>query len=320
MYATIAAPVTATGPGNTYVKKIAVDHLMVHPDRQRELHRAKVLKMFKAHGGFDEELAGLLDVTNSGDHPGFYWVMAGQHRLAVADMSGVKEVWCLVHPDLSPEDQAKFYLGSAMTTQPTPLESWKVRRTANDPNVLAIENVLDRYNVKVQTAPRTGQNRLTYNILAASALERAVRIGGLARLDTIVRISVTAYPENPPFFDWFLLGMEQFLWAYEQYPGFSVEELLKALKTIEPALLKRRGKYHSAEHNGSVGNVGVSIASARYYALAILEVYNKGKRKGALPLERVFAIRYSRMKEYNVLPQSVPTAVPSSAPLVPEKE
>lgn len=282
MFATRTAPVVL--PNGCYQAMIPIAKLRAHPKRQRAFSLQKAKRMFAARGGFDAELAGPIDVAPDEEIPGGWLICSGQHRVRVAEWDGFYEVFCTVHPNLTPQDQARFFLGTTVASPPSLLEAWHIRREEKDPLVLDVEAVLNRYDItvaKVRNPTEKGRH-----IAAVKVLEKiATPGGGLVRLNHLLKILVDAFPSETPLNDWALGGLEYFLWAYEQHPNFDDHTLIDGLSRLHPSELERLVHYHKANRGG------IAAANSRQPARAFLDVYNKRKRINRLPYTRVEVLR-----------------------------
>src|SRR5688572_29248244 len=85
------------------VREIEVGKLKVRSIYQRPLDERRVKKMTDA---FDENLIGALEVSFA---DGQFWVVDGQHRLALLRAKGIKTVNAVIHYGLSLEEEANLF-------------------------------------------------------------------------------------------------------------------------------------------------------------------------------------------------------------------
>jgi hypothetical protein len=161
---------------DVYIAALSVDDIFADPTYQRVCDVRRARKMCAA---WDPRLAGILEVSDRGEgaSPRFA-IIDGQHRwAAVKFLQDPPPMVANVHCGLTlAEEAALFDQLNRKRKQVNIWEQWRARRTAGDGQVVAIEKVLDKYGVKVDTAPRDG------NVGCVGTLEKIEQID-IALLD-----------------------------------------------------------------------------------------------------------------------------------------
>lgn len=159
-----------------YVTALHVDDIFADPTYQRTLDNARARKMAAT---WDRRLAGILEVSDRGEVSSpRYAVIDGQHRWASARLlADPAPLVANVHVGLTLADEAKLFDKLNRQRQKVNIwEQWRARRTAGDQQVLAIESVLTKYGLVVDSAPRDG------NVGCVGTLEKIEKVD-IALLD-----------------------------------------------------------------------------------------------------------------------------------------
>lgn len=140
----------ATGP---VLEWLTPNQLEVEGLAQRSYDDAWAEKLAK---NWDDDKLGVLEVSKRGER---YFVTDGQHRRAalIKRSLGAIPVPCNVylHEDVS--DQAKRYVADNVEKRrPNPVDSFRIKVTAKDPQAVAIQSVLDDYGLVAKLG--TGSN------------------------------------------------------------------------------------------------------------------------------------------------------------------
>lgn len=239
--ATVAPPVQAaaitTRPA-PFITSLRIGDLFRDPAYQRPLNEGRVEEMATA---YDPALVGVLDVSDRGEHSldGRYAVLDGQHRWAMLVVAHTEHedghVVCNVHRGLTVADEAAlFYELNTGRRQLSGFDRWVARRTSGDLNVLAIEEVLARYDVIVDKA---ASNR---RVSATKALKEIVALGTPTLLDRTLEVSTQVYGITQDALDGSVLaGLAQVL-AYYGDQELDVPRLVTTLGGLSARQLRAR--------------------------------------------------------------------------------
>lgn len=137
---------------------LPVSALFVDDRYQRELNEARVKKIAET---FNPAQLGVLEVSTRED--GMFAVFDGQHRLAALQQVGWTDAPCLVHQDLTADDEAKLFIRLQSDRKSvTPLERFRARLFSGDETAVVIDKVTrlagfhigghDPYGIKAVTA------------------------------------------------------------------------------------------------------------------------------------------------------------------------
>lgn len=141
---------------DVYVTALAVDEMFIDKTYQRVLEVSRARKY--AHT-WDRRLAGIIEVSDRGDtHSPRYAIIDGQHRWAAAGfLVDPPSLVVNVHTGLTIADEADLWDKLNRQRKKANIwEQWKARRAAGDEQVIAIEKVLAKYSLCVDSAPRDG--------------------------------------------------------------------------------------------------------------------------------------------------------------------
>lgn len=139
-----------------YVTALHVDEIFADPTYQRTLDVPRARKMC---GIWDHRLAGILEVSDRGEHVApRYAIIDGQHRWAAAKFLNDPPVLVAnVHEGLTVADEADLFDKLNRQRKKVNIwEQWRARRAAGDEQVIAIEKVMTKYGLVVDSAPRDG--------------------------------------------------------------------------------------------------------------------------------------------------------------------
>lgn len=172
---------------DVYIAPIQVDDIFADTTYQRVLDVVRARKMSAA---WDRRLAGILEVSDRGEHASpRYAIMDGQHRWAAAKyLNPPPSLVANVHEGLSVADEAKLFDQLNRARKQTNVwDHWKARSAAGDNTVCSIEGILAKHGLRVDPGPRDG------NVGCTGALEKVVKIGGLELLDDVLTLIVGAW-------------------------------------------------------------------------------------------------------------------------------
>lgn len=136
---------------DTYDTWIATGKLIADPRYERPLNGIKVRKLARA---FDPDAIGKVYVSERSD--GTFAILDGQHRVgAVRELWGDEaEVPCLVYTGLSLADEARLFVEfNEARTKPLPVDLFKAKMEAGDPDTKAIHAMVTARGFKIQMAP-----------------------------------------------------------------------------------------------------------------------------------------------------------------------
>lgn len=174
---------TKTDQSNVSLQWLKPSQLDVEPLAQREYAPANTERIVKA---FDPEKIGELKVT---ERDGRFWVTDGQHRRAALIEKGLGDqpVPCVVRVGRSiGEDAKSFVAANVETRRTTGIDAFRVQLVAGDAESVAIQQVLDRFGLKV------AYNWANTTVSAVSALQWVYRRGGESLLvRTLTMIEAT---------------------------------------------------------------------------------------------------------------------------------
>jgi uncharacterized ParB-like nuclease family protein len=182
------------------VTKITVDHRY-----QRPLDEKRVSKIAES---FDPNLFGVLSVSKRDD--GTYAAFEGQHRLAAARLVGKNKVMCLVHDNLTAQNEAELFVGLHINRKnPTPVSRFKARVFYGDKVAVNIQDIVTRSGFTI------GEQAGAGTITAIVAVEKAWRLYGDEALErTLKTIADLWYEEPYAATSALILGMARFLGQY----------------------------------------------------------------------------------------------------------
>jgi uncharacterized protein DUF6551 len=268
------APVATTNTSNTSklpgkferyaVQWLRIGDLVPHPLIQRPYDKAWAEQIAEQ---FDPDKFGQLEVIPYREK---YRVFYGQHRLAAARMrfGDDQKVPCHVHDaGLTIEAQATLVLGLDRVKGWTRIQTWRVRALAKDPQVVAIQAILEEQGLVVENNAKKGVVR------AVSALESVYRHSGAPGLTRVLTILSQAYQREPDAYDAILLK------------GVGLLVSTVGAKLDDADLIRKMSRESGA---------GRLAASARDYAKSsglsteramahrLVTLYNKNRRKDLL--------------------------------------
>lgn len=146
-------------------KRITLNTLEVDDRYQRPLDPARVDKIARE---FDDRRFGVLEISQ---HNGKATVFDGQHRLAAAAKLGMKDVPCLVHSNLTPEQEAELFIALQRDRRGiSQIDRFKARCFMGDPVAHDIESIVAGSGFQIRR-DGSGAGQL-YSIQAVGSLER----------------------------------------------------------------------------------------------------------------------------------------------------
>lgn len=241
----------------------------------RPLQVAKVQAMARQ---FDERAIGTILLSlRTGEEK--YAILDGQHRIAAANLKGIRQLPARVFIDLSYEDEAALYVRFATVNQQSPLDRFKARVEAKDPLALDILEILQS----------TGGLYISYSgqhdhgIQAITVLESLYKKGGRAHLRHVLTTIYRTWQGAPRAYTHPILqGLSAFLTRYEQLDekedGVKLDwqRLVQTLGHLTPEALIAK----ASTLRGILGQVSANNDSV---GQVILLEYNKGLKTKRLP-------------------------------------
>ncbi len=203
-------------------KKVSVAELINDDRYQRPIDEKRVAKIAT---DFNPRLLGVLEISKRN---GKSAVIDGQHRLAAIDLLGMDKVACMVHTDLSPQDEAVLFV-----------ELQSKRKTIN---------AVDRFRALVFAGDETA---VTINDIVESAgwvvgdtiravvsLQNIYKRGGASLLDETLGFAASTWAGDDKTTDgYFLEGVSEIIAGYGGRLG--AEETTK-LAALSPSVYLRR--------------------------------------------------------------------------------
>lgn len=250
---------------------IPVNKLFVDTDvNTRPLRQSRVDELAE---NFDPDLIGVLDVAPR--DRGMYAIIDGQHRAeAVRQALGTDQnVPCWVHKRISKAKQASLFVGLNNSSKVPPLYQFIGRVNANEPKASAISDIVTAAGLKLET------NARDRTIRCVSAMERIYEGQGDAHagpkaLESSLSIIINAWGPTPSALNGSIVeGVGLVLLRYRDQVDH--EALTQKLATTKggPAALVGQARALKDWRGGTV---------ARSVAGAVVTIYNKGRRAGAL--------------------------------------
>lgn len=238
----------------------------------RPLAVAKVQRIARA---FDERAIGTvyLSLRNNGK----YAILDGQHRIAAANLKGIRELPARVFIDLTYEEEAELYVKFATVNKQSSLDRWKARVEAQEPKVKDITDLLDSIGLSVSYS---GQSEGT--LQAVSVIEDIYDKNGRAHLRNILATIYRTWQGAPRAYTQSILqGLSAFLLRYESLTikddGVKLDwhRLTDSLANMTPDSLIAKAQQLK----------GILSQSESRYAIGqvILFEYNKGLKTKRLP-------------------------------------
>lgn len=250
---------------------IPVNKLFVDSDvNTRPLQQARVDRLAE---NFDPDLVGVLDVAPR-EH-GRYAIIDGQHRAqAVRQALGEDQnVPCWVHKRITKAKQASLFVGLNNSSAVPPLYQFIGRVNAGEAKAVAIHDIVTAAGLKLETSARDN------TIRCVSALERIYTGGGdytagPKALESALSIIINAWGATTSSLNGSIVeGVGLVLLRYRDQ--IDTEALIQKLATTKggPAALLGQARALKDWRGGTV---------PRCVAGAVVTIYNKGRRTGAL--------------------------------------
>ena len=253
-------------------KFIPVGDLVMDRRVQRDgLNVNKVEKMYRE---WLEAAIGVITVSLRADRS--YVILDGQHRVEVKrrNTDNTGEVLCHVFEGLTLSQEALMFLALNTTSQPSLLEKFKVRLSAEDPIAKDIDALTKAYEWKVSGVPGNS------NINAVGALERLYTLSVKKEMEPnlVHLVIMTATRSWGHDRDGVQAAMLDGLGMVFAHYGdrLNVDVLIHALKAFKggPRGLHADAVTYAKLRKGTVANAVAELT---------VNAYNKGRRTSSLP-------------------------------------
>jgi len=252
--------------------KVKVVDMLIDPRYQRDVQIKKVNKIVSE---WNDSALGVVTLSDRGAL-GLY-LIDGQHRreAALRVVGPEMELDARIFTGLTLLEEAEMYLDLNNTNQPTALEKFKARVMAEEPEAVAIEQILRSYQYHVGTSSSAG------TVTAVRALERvyalSLKIEADPNLVQLVMMTIRrAWDDN-------IYGLQGVIlegmgWFFAEYgERISQDSLVDRLRELDPGQL-----LINITAKRKFDRVRASMAAAEI----ITNEYNKGKKAKRLPAWR----------------------------------
>lgn len=216
---------------------IKVDLIKVPQIVQREFrieHAKKIIENFR------REILGVLTVCKMGD--GTYMVIDGQHRLYAMKFKGIKTANCVILPEMTEEEMARIFRGLADSKKMSALDKFRSEVRSNEPDVVSIQEICDRYHIPVGSDSEKHQIR-GYYLRAVNVARLILRDYGYERLNQTMRIITYAWPGQPyAMYEPMVNGVALFAEYFGKQVNFDEAKAIRqfAKQTAEAIVLEGR--------------------------------------------------------------------------------
>lgn len=236
--------------------EILVSDLVIDMSYQRFPNEDKVNNIVK---NFNHDALGVLICSIRED--GTIAVIDGGHRVAALRMMNLENstVDCLVYFGLTIAEEAKiFNLMNDNRTKPKTHDLFKAKVTAQDPEAVAINAILEKHNLQMTNRPTNNAIR------AAGTLAKLFKKNGAKNIDNTIDILKNAFDSHSSTLsDAALTAVSNIL---ATYPEIDKTRLIKVLKLqINSNLWASNGALISKQIKASDRSVGMSIALINDY-------------------------------------------------------
>lgn len=250
---------TADGRPKPFVTALPVSALFADLAYQRQLDDLRVQRMID---DFDQTLIGVLEVSDRGN--GTYAILDGQHRWAAcSEVDAAMHVVCQVHRGLTVAAEARvFYEIDVRRKALSGWDRWKARRGAGDPVVLAIEQIVEKADLKVDPASKDG------NVSATGAIEKVYTIAGSSALTSTLNILRAGFGAVRDAFDGNMIQAVAMLLTTYGTDELDVPRLIEQMQTIPPRQVKSKAQALKEAHRAEM---------PRLYAAVLIDRYNAGR-------------------------------------------
>jgi len=224
------------------------DTLSIETIRLTEIHIAPYQRApIAAHGAkiaaeYDEHLVGILDVSLRNAN---YWMLDGQHRKEALLKRGIVEATCLVHKELTYEQEASLFKHKQLDRKNvSAYDKFRADIEAKNQAALTIQEIATNAGYKI------GRKNSIGEISAIAALDRIYNRYGADTLRRVLAITYNIWLDDSKAVSGTILeGLALFL---DRKPDTSRSEIERKLATKSPSLIIRKAKVLRADAGGSV--------------------------------------------------------------------
>jgi hypothetical protein len=198
-----------------------------------------------------------------------YYIIDGQHRCAALQILGVQMVFCLIHFDLTEQEEADLFkrLDSG-SKKLRPVERFNAAVLSSDETACDILRIITESGL---TAPNNGA-KSTGKVVAITELLRIYDDIGPVKLARALTLLQQTWNGNKySLSKQIISGMAHFVKLYDD--DFVDQDFIKKLHPVDPVGLIQTGK----------SNKLFSAGSSAPYAIAIWLAYNSNRRTKKLP-------------------------------------
>lgn len=252
--------------GKSKRKTIHSSLLFVDAKFQRGLIPATIRKIVS---DFIPEALGVFTVSDRGD--GTYSVVDGQHRLfGLRECVGDMMVNCDVYEGISVAEEAELFIRLNTQRAPSAIDHFKAGRTAGRGECIEIDRIAERFGYVINA------NKNDPGVIAcvSELLSIYRRKSGPEILGDTLEIIHKAFGKNPVALERGMVGGIAVLLA-QHSADIDRDSLCKKLSKELPAQIIADGR-DRARRSVTTPSVAAGVAEV------IRELYNKGKRNGAL--------------------------------------
>jgi hypothetical protein len=256
------------------VKDLQLSALFYDKLYQRPLVQTMINRIYK---DFDPRLLATIIVSERED--GRYAILDGNHRVAAAKKAGLTSISCVVHKNLTVEQEAKMFSDLNQVRKKVPLwEIHKARILYGAPDSLFIDRIFKECNLEVVAGSKGQKGKTKTGVISALepvySLHGAVRLGVISEIEFKEVISFVAElcaSANSPVDREILKGV-----CYLARRGF-----FKRYLDLKSRLFKRGlDKIHTYIRSAQIDSLSTGYGE-RVLAIGILKCYNQG-----LPTEK----------------------------------
>lgn len=249
---------------------------------QREPEQARIDALAK---NFDLDSIGVIYVSRRED--GTLAVLDGWHRVLTLRQLGFNEpqdtITALVYDGLSIEQEAALFIAYNSERRNTShFDLYKAQVIAGDPVYSEVQQVLDKYGVKV--GPGRAKRTMRAPVMAVNSVRRH---GDGKLLDAAIEVALEAFPDDPDALGRNLIeGLMLVLNRLSDHPNFDRSRLVKRISRsksihLTASEVAEDGARIKQESRGS-------YRSAEAQAIALIRLYNYGlNNEKKLPQEGV---------------------------------
>lgn len=219
-------------------ENLPISSLIVDPAYQRDVNQKKIKAWSRE---FDESLLGTIEVARRSN--GTYAILDGQHRWHLLKAKNYRTVPCLVHPEMTIEEEAlKFKELNCNVNRLTVLEKFWALVGANDPKHVEILRLTQKYGLKI--ARRTGaRESMPDQIAAVGRVLLIEKTYGMDTLDSTLSFVLMVWPGNEYALKGQVLeGVAMFLHRHKGDRNFNLKAARKKLGELNTDVVLARAR------------------------------------------------------------------------------